>query len=172
METGRLSGPQRAKLVAFPTPNAGPVAAYETIVTHLLEDAPLAVQSVVDARTGKILMRANLVDHAVDNPRWKVFPRNPKVGLNHYPWNYSERRHPPDLVLDSSPQLRRGADRGLAASDGPVGHRSGRLDEPSGGHDVHDRREATRTRGSRGTPSSSRTRRSGQCFRGQRSTRR
>ena len=88
LKTDRLAGPQRAKLVAFPTPNAGPLAAYETLVTDMAEGAPLAVQSVVDARTGKVLMRANLVDHAVDNPRWEVFPRNPKVGLNHYPWNY------------------------------------------------------------------------------------
>jgi extracellular elastinolytic metalloproteinase len=89
LDAAGLAGPQRAKLIAFPTPNAGPIAAYATIVTHLREGAPLAVSSIVDARTGKVLMRANLVDHAADNPEWNVFPRNPRVGLNHYPWNYS-----------------------------------------------------------------------------------
>jgi extracellular elastinolytic metalloproteinase len=84
----RLDGPQRVRLIAFPTPNAGPLAAYETIATHLRDGAPIAVASVVDARTGKVLLRANLVDNAADNPRWDVFPRNPRIGLNHYPWNY------------------------------------------------------------------------------------
>jgi extracellular elastinolytic metalloproteinase len=83
-----LDGPQRARLIAFPTPNAGPVAAYETIVTDLVDGNALAVSSVVDAGTGKVLMRANLVDQAVDNPRWDVFPASPRIGLNHYPWNY------------------------------------------------------------------------------------
>jgi extracellular elastinolytic metalloproteinase len=88
LATDRLDGPQRARLVAFPTPNAGPVAAYTTIVTHMREGHPLAVYSVVDARTGKVLVRANLVDHAADNPKWDVFARNPLIGSNHYPWNY------------------------------------------------------------------------------------
>jgi hypothetical protein len=88
LATNRLDGPQRARLVAFPTPNAGPVAAYTTIVTQMREGSPLAVYSVVDARTGKVLMRANLVDHAADNPKWDVFARNPLIGSNHYPWNY------------------------------------------------------------------------------------
>jgi extracellular elastinolytic metalloproteinase len=89
MEAAGLDGPQRAKLVAFPTPNAGPIRAYETIATDLRDGEPVAVSSIVDAQTGKVLMRANLVDHAADNPKWDVFPASPRIGLNHYPWNYS-----------------------------------------------------------------------------------
>jgi extracellular elastinolytic metalloproteinase len=83
-----VPGPQRARLIAVPTPRGGTVPGYQTIITSLVEGADSAFQFIVDARNGRILMRNNLVDHLADNPRWKVFPAYPIVGGSQYPWNY------------------------------------------------------------------------------------
>jgi hypothetical protein len=55
---------QRAKLVAFPTLRSGVVPAYETLVLDTKRAKPLAHRVYVDARNGRVLARANLVDHA------------------------------------------------------------------------------------------------------------
>ncbi len=69
---------QRTRLVAVPMPGAAPRAAWEVV---LMSDAgaehPVGYTSYVDAITGKILIRENLVTFAEDNPHWKVFPANP-----------------------------------------------------------------------------------------------
>src|SRR5690606_7535074 len=39
---------------------------------------PKAVTSYVDARSGSVLVRENLVDHDGDDPRWSVFPATPR----------------------------------------------------------------------------------------------
>jgi hypothetical protein len=57
-----LQGNQMSKLVAFPTLRRGVVPAYETVVVDLKK--PLALRTFVDAATGRILARSNLVDHA------------------------------------------------------------------------------------------------------------
>ena len=57
-----VQGNQPVKLVAFPTVRRGVVPAYETVVVDL--KTPLALRTFVDAATGRILARSNLVDHA------------------------------------------------------------------------------------------------------------
>jgi hypothetical protein len=58
-----LSGLQRARLVAFPTPTAGVKAAYETIVLDVSGGHAQAYTSFVDARTGQVLFRQNRVQN-------------------------------------------------------------------------------------------------------------
>ena len=53
---------QRVKLVAFPTVRAGIAPAFESIVLKAKE--ALAYRVIIDARTGALLFRANLVDNA------------------------------------------------------------------------------------------------------------
>ena len=62
-------GTQRSRLVAFPTVRNGVVPAFENIVLDLKQAKPLAARSFVDARTGRILARSNLVDHAANGLR-------------------------------------------------------------------------------------------------------
>ncbi|HEU6446428.1 MAG TPA: M36 family metallopeptidase [Gaiellaceae bacterium] len=57
-----LQGNQLSRLVAFPTLRQGVLPAYETIVVDL--NQPLALRAFVDARSGRILARSNLVEHA------------------------------------------------------------------------------------------------------------
>jgi hypothetical protein len=57
-----VQGNQLVKLVAFPTLRRGVVPAYETVVVDL--KTPLALRTFVDAATGRILARSNLVDNA------------------------------------------------------------------------------------------------------------
>ena len=71
-----LSG--KPRLVAVPTPADGVRRAWE--VSLLANGAePRAVASLVDAETGAVLIRENLVDHLVDNPTWNVFPSSPPL---------------------------------------------------------------------------------------------
>jgi extracellular elastinolytic metalloproteinase len=53
---------QQTKLVAFPTIRSGVIPAYESIVLDV--DKTLAQRVFVDARNGRVLARASLVDHA------------------------------------------------------------------------------------------------------------
>ena len=44
---------------------------------------------IVDAATGKLLYRQNLVDQLADDPVWSAFPIAPPFNpMNAYPWNY------------------------------------------------------------------------------------
>jgi hypothetical protein len=61
MGVGGLAQPQRARLVALPTPTDGVVPAYETIV---LDGTTSAFKHYVDARTGRVLVREDLVHQA------------------------------------------------------------------------------------------------------------
>jgi hypothetical protein len=65
--------------VAVPTPAQGPRAAYA--VTLIAGAAATAFTTYVDARTGKVLVREDLVDHDTDNPKWAVFPASPPANL-------------------------------------------------------------------------------------------
>jgi extracellular elastinolytic metalloproteinase len=67
----------RIRLVAVPMPQAAPRAAYEVVVLSKEAAHPLGYTTYVDARTGDVLLRENLVNFADDDPRWKVFPATP-----------------------------------------------------------------------------------------------
>jgi len=77
MKIRGFTGPQTASLVAVPTPRQGVRAAW---LTQLIDArAPFAIATYVDANTGAILARESLVDYAVDNPDWDVFPASPPL---------------------------------------------------------------------------------------------
>jgi uncharacterized repeat protein (TIGR01451 family) len=56
--------PQRSRLVAVPTPLAGVRPAFETLVLNNLGGVPFAHRIFVDAVTGGVLIRQNLVHHS------------------------------------------------------------------------------------------------------------
>jgi hypothetical protein len=58
---------QRARLVAFPTYTGDVRAAFETIVLDVRGGLARAYRSFVDARTGEVLMRTNMVEQLADN---------------------------------------------------------------------------------------------------------
>lgn len=68
------------QLVAVPTPADGPRAAYAVTLTGGSGDAPTAFTTYVDARTGDILVREDLIDFDSDNPQWAVFESTPDSG--------------------------------------------------------------------------------------------
>ncbi len=74
-----LSGPVEARLVATPTPTQGVRAAYAVTLMGGTAANPLGVQSYVDARTGQVLVRDDLVDYLADPSKWKAFPANPPL---------------------------------------------------------------------------------------------
>ncbi|MFA1550378.1 M36 family metallopeptidase [Actinomadura chokoriensis] len=67
---------RKARLVAVPTAE-GVRSAYQVTLIDAAGSEPKAVTSHVDARTGSVLVRENLVDHDSDDPRWSVFPATP-----------------------------------------------------------------------------------------------
>jgi extracellular elastinolytic metalloproteinase len=72
-----FTGPQTASLVAVPTPRNGVRPAW---LTQLIDTRqPLGLATYVDALTGATLVRESLVDYAIDNPTWEVFPASPPL---------------------------------------------------------------------------------------------
>jgi hypothetical protein len=79
--------PQRARLVAVPTPVAGVKSAFEVNVIGLQGGAVRAYTTFVDARTGRMIVRYNRLDHAATedsadtagNPRWRFFSSFPAL---------------------------------------------------------------------------------------------
>ncbi|WP_283138637.1 M36 family metallopeptidase [Rhizohabitans arisaemae] len=68
-----------AKPVAVPSPS-GVLSAYQVVLAEGVRSGePVAVTTHVDAVTGAVILRENLVDHADDpeQARWKVFPADP-----------------------------------------------------------------------------------------------
>jgi len=65
--------------VAVPTPTQGPRAAYAVTLVGRSAAAPVAVTTYLDARTGAVLVREDLVDFDSDNPTWAVFPTTPQA---------------------------------------------------------------------------------------------
>ena len=61
------------KLVAIPTPERG-VRRVWMVQLYRPGTDPQGFASYVDAETATLLVRDALVDHAADNPTWKVFP--------------------------------------------------------------------------------------------------
>ncbi|HET8953668.1 MAG TPA: M36 family metallopeptidase [Solirubrobacteraceae bacterium] len=74
-----IGEPIRVRRVAVPTAQDGNRPAHEVVVIDDTAGHPLGVASFVDARTGGVLVREDLVDHAVDNPTWDVFPNAPST---------------------------------------------------------------------------------------------
>ncbi|WP_242454246.1 M36 family metallopeptidase [Bailinhaonella thermotolerans] len=68
---------KRVTPVAVPAPD-GVHSAFEVVLIGGTKAEPIAVTTHVDAVSGAVLVRENLVDHFdPDNPKWKVFPANP-----------------------------------------------------------------------------------------------
>jgi extracellular elastinolytic metalloproteinase len=79
VEVEGLTHPAHVVLVAVPVPGAGVRSAHEVV---LIDNAaePVAVRTLVDARSAAVLVREDLVDHqAQDAPEWQVFPASPPL---------------------------------------------------------------------------------------------
>ena len=78
LDAGGLTQPAQARPVGVPTPRDGVRPVWETT---LVDDGsqPRGVQSFVDAETGEVLVREELVDYLADNPTWTVFPNAPRL---------------------------------------------------------------------------------------------
>jgi hypothetical protein len=63
-----------AREVAVPTPADGPQAAYAVTLISTNAADPTAYTTYVDARTGAVLVREDLVNFDSDDPTWAVFP--------------------------------------------------------------------------------------------------
>lgn len=73
-----LTHPAHVALVAVPVPG-GVRSAHEVVLIDN-EVEPLAVRTLVDASTGDVLVREDLVDHqAEEPPEWAVFPASPPL---------------------------------------------------------------------------------------------
>ncbi|MFL6144421.1 MAG: M36 family metallopeptidase [Labedaea sp.] len=83
LASGELADSQ-VRLGAVPMPNAPARAAYQVVVQGTGAQGFTAYTTYVDARTGRVLVREDIVDNETDNPEWKVFPANP-------PSDYSSR---------------------------------------------------------------------------------
>ncbi len=58
-------------------------------MTKTTAGAQSSYRVIVDAATGKLLYRQNLVDNLADNPTWLAFPAAPPFNpMNAFPWNY------------------------------------------------------------------------------------
>ncbi len=77
MDVEGYTEPARARLVAVPTPTDGVRQSYEVLLMDVPEE--LGAMSYVDAENGALLVRDGIVDHAADNPAWKVFPASPPL---------------------------------------------------------------------------------------------
>jgi extracellular elastinolytic metalloproteinase len=112
-------GTSRVQLGAVPMPEGPPRTAYQVVVMARDQNHPTGYTTYVDARTGQILVREDIVDHqhdSGDNPEWKVFPANP-------PADYSSRDNRVTWCLTKAPGCERAvstADRGVAWDADPV----------------------------------------------------
>ena len=84
-----LSGVQTVRPTVFGTPRKGAIRAYDATVTKTLVGEQSSYRVVVDAATGRLLYRQNLVDNLTDDPTWLAFTAAPPFNpMNAYPWNY------------------------------------------------------------------------------------
>jgi extracellular elastinolytic metalloproteinase len=89
LDAAGFSGLQTVKPTVFGTPHEGAIRAYDTTVTKTLVGAQSSYRVIVDAATGKLLYRQNLVDNVADDPTWLAFTNTPPFNpMNAYPWNY------------------------------------------------------------------------------------
>jgi extracellular elastinolytic metalloproteinase len=84
-----FSGVQTIRPTVFGTARKGAIRAYDTTVTKTTVGDQSSYRVIVDAATGKLLYRQNLVDNLTDNPTWLAFTNAPAFNpMNAYPWNY------------------------------------------------------------------------------------
>jgi extracellular elastinolytic metalloproteinase len=69
---------QRVRLAALPTPEEGVRRAYAVFVIDTGDD-PVGFLTHVDAATGEVAAREEIVDYLEDNPTWRVFPNTPPL---------------------------------------------------------------------------------------------
>ncbi|HEX6351797.1 M36 family metallopeptidase [Actinophytocola sp.] len=100
----------RVRLGAVPMPAAAPRSAYQVVLVGSDENEPTGYTTYVDARTGAVLLREDIVDHHDENnPEWDVFPANP-------PTNYSSRDTRVRWCLTPAP----GCAKAVSTADGGV----------------------------------------------------
>jgi extracellular elastinolytic metalloproteinase len=82
-------GRDTLRTVAFATPQHGVLRAYEATISSTVNGVDSSYDVIVDAQSGRLLYRQNLVDNLADNPTWLAFTISPpSTTLNAYPWNY------------------------------------------------------------------------------------
>jgi extracellular elastinolytic metalloproteinase len=84
-----LAEPQRARLVAVPTPARGVRPAYETLFLDVARGATRAYTHFVDAATGEVLIRRDIVEHshpAADAFTGTMPPVDGACAPDHGPW--------------------------------------------------------------------------------------
>jgi hypothetical protein len=82
-----IADTQAVRKAAFPKPGTDARAVYQAVVAD--SAAAIGYSQSVDASTGRIVQRENIVDQLADNPVWKAFPTWPITSkLNRFPWNY------------------------------------------------------------------------------------
>jgi hypothetical protein len=104
-----ISSAARVQLGAVPMPDGAARAAYQVV----LMEGDTGYTTYIDARTSKVLVREDIVDHDSDNPEWSVFPANP-------PADYGTRDTRVKWCLIPAPGCERAvssADRGVAWDD-------------------------------------------------------
>jgi hypothetical protein len=79
MEAEGFDEPARARLVAVPTPSDGVRPSWEVLLLQPSDSE--GFRQFIDAETGDLLVRTDVVDHAADpdNPEWDVFPVSPPL---------------------------------------------------------------------------------------------
>ncbi|ALG10021.1 M36 family metallopeptidase [Kibdelosporangium phytohabitans] len=114
--TGDALGTTRVQLGAVPMPQEAPRVAYQVVLMTKDQNHPTGFTTYVDARTGQVLVREDIIDHDSDNPEWDVFPANP-------PADYSSRDNRVKWCLVRGPGCERTvktADRGVAWDADPT----------------------------------------------------
>ena len=91
-DAGTNGGPTTAELVALPVPE-GARSAWQVVISPSSEGEVEGYASYVDAVTGEVLLREDLVDHAADDPSWKALHEQPAGRL-------LEHRHPHHVEPD------------------------------------------------------------------------
>ena len=67
------------RAVTVPTAADGVRAAFQVVLVDEQAAEPLGFTSYVDARTGTVLVREDIVDHLADNPTFDAFPNAPRM---------------------------------------------------------------------------------------------
>lgn len=92
LEANGVNGEQSVKKGRFNTPKRGARAAYAaTVQDHAQDGSVMGYEVVIDAQTGELLHRRNIVFNLADNPTWDAFPAFPQsTPINRFPWNYQD----------------------------------------------------------------------------------
>lgn len=86
LEVDGLEHEQLVRLVAFPIHDGTARAAFETFYVGGPEEG---YRHIIDAETGEVLFRENIVHHLDDEATWQVYPaKPPATGMSVPPWNF------------------------------------------------------------------------------------